>query len=39
MREIPQIVVTNDWFAGLVPAYAKVKKFGDVFEVHNEITK
>ena len=28
---IPAIVVTNDWFTGLVPAYAKNGSFGDVF--------
>jgi glycogen synthase len=30
-REIPSLVVTNDWFTGLVPAYARHGHFGDVF--------
>lgn len=29
---IPSVVVTNDWFTGLVPAYAKFGAFGDVFK-------
>eukprot|EP01022_Parablepharisma_sp_SALTPOND_P024880 TRINITY_DN55_c0_g1_i1.p1 TRINITY_DN55_c0_g1~~TRINITY_DN55_c0_g1_i1.p1 ORF type:complete len:1631 (+),score=215.10 TRINITY_DN55_c0_g1_i1:3219-8111(+) len=28
---IPSLVVTNDWFTGLVAAYAKTGAFGDVF--------
>ena len=28
---IPSLVLTNDWFTGLVPAYAKNGSFGDVF--------
>ena len=28
---IPSLVITNDWFTGLVPAYAKNGSFGDVF--------
>lgn len=28
---IPALCVTNDWFTGLVPGYAKVKAFGDTF--------
>jgi starch synthase len=28
---IPALCVTNDWFTGLVPAYAKAKAFGDTF--------
>ena len=31
LRDLPALVVTNDWFTGLVPAYAKNKKFGEVF--------
>ena len=29
---IPSIIVTNDWFSGLVPAYAKNGSFGNVFK-------
>lgn len=29
---IPSVVVTNDWFTGLIPAYAKIKAFGDIFD-------
>ena len=29
---IPEICVTNDWFSGLVPAYAKSGAFGDAFK-------
>ena len=25
------MVVTNDWFTGLIPAYAKKKAFGETF--------
>lgn len=32
LRSIPSLVVTNDWFCGLVAAYAKTNKFGDVFK-------
>jgi starch synthase len=28
---IPSVCVTNDWYTGLVPAYAKIKAFGDTF--------
>lgn len=28
---IPAVCVTNDWFTGLIPAYAKVGHFGDTF--------
>ena len=28
---IPNLIVTNDWVTGLVPAYAKCGHFGDVF--------
>ena len=28
---IPAVVVTNDWFTGLVPAYAKTGAFGSTF--------
>lgn len=28
---IPSVCVTNDWYTGLVPAYAKHKAFGDTF--------
>ncbi len=32
MRILPSIIVTNDWFAGLVPAYAKRSgAFGTTF--------
>jgi starch synthase len=30
-EKIPAVVVTNDWFTGLVPAYAKQGFFGDTF--------
>jgi len=29
---IPSVCVTNDWFTGLVPAYAKIGHFGDTFK-------
>ena len=29
---VPALCVTNDWFAGLVAAYAKVGHFGDTFK-------
>ena len=29
---IPAVIVTNDWFSGLVPAFAKNGSFGDVFK-------
>eukprot|EP00923_Selenidium_pygospionis_P040362 GHVN01069757.1.p1 GENE.GHVN01069757.1~~GHVN01069757.1.p1 ORF type:complete len:1141 (+),score=138.42 GHVN01069757.1:362-3424(+) len=32
LRTVPQLVVTNDWSTGLVPAYAKEKFFGNVFD-------
>jgi len=25
------MIITNDWFCGLIPAYAKKKTFGDAF--------
>ena len=28
---IPAVCVTNDWFTGLIPAYAKNKSFGETF--------
>ena len=28
---IPSLIITNDWFCGLIPAYIKEKKFGQVF--------
>ena len=28
---IPSVCVTNDWFTGLIPGYAKAKHFGDTF--------
>lgn len=28
---IPSVMVTNDWFTGLIAAYAKNKSFGEVF--------
>ena len=30
-KVIPSLVITNDWFTGLVPGYARAKAFGDVF--------
>jgi len=32
LQVIPSILVTNDWFTALIPAYAKVGAFGNVFE-------
>ena len=32
INEIPSLVVTNDWFTGLVPAYVKHGHFGDTFK-------
>ena len=32
LNYIPSIVCTNDWFTGLVPAYAKNNTFGDTFK-------
>ena len=29
---IPAVIVTNDWFCGLIPAYGKNGSFGDVFK-------
>ena len=29
---IPSVVVTNDWFTGLIPGYAKTGQFGLTFE-------
>lgn len=31
-NKIPSIFVTNDWFPGLCPAYAKVGLFGETFK-------
>ena len=28
---IPSMCVTNDWFTGFIPGYAKCKMFGDTF--------
>lgn len=30
-RVMPSVIVTNDWFTGLVPAYARVGTFGSTF--------
>lgn len=27
----PSLIVTNDWFCGLIPGYLKVKRYGEVF--------
>lgn len=32
LKVIPSVLVTNDWFTGLVPAYAKMGAFGQTFE-------
>lgn len=32
LRVIPSVMVTNDWFTGLVAAYAKIGAFGQTFE-------
>ena len=31
LKVIPAMIITNDWFTGLTPAYAKVGCFGDTF--------
>lgn len=31
VKVFPSLLVTNDWFCGLVPAYVKMGKFGGVF--------
>ncbi|EFA80962.1 alpha amylase domain-containing protein [Heterostelium album PN500] len=31
IRLLPSVIVTNDWFCGLVPAYAKAGAFGTTF--------
>ena len=31
LQIIPSIILTNDWFTGLIPAYAKNGSFGDTF--------
>ena len=31
LQIIPSIILTNDWFTGLTPAYAKNGSFGDIF--------
>ena len=31
LQVIPSIILTNDWFTGLTPAYAKNGSFGDTF--------
>jgi len=35
LKEIPSVIVTNDWFTALVPAYPKNNHFGDIFNVRN----
>jgi glycogen synthase len=32
LKVIPSILITNDWFTGLVAAYAKIGAFGSTFE-------
>eukprot|EP01099_Mayorella_cantabrigiensis_P002095 TRINITY_DN1920_c0_g2_i2.p1 TRINITY_DN1920_c0_g2~~TRINITY_DN1920_c0_g2_i2.p1 ORF type:complete len:779 (-),score=196.83 TRINITY_DN1920_c0_g2_i2:145-2481(-) len=32
IKTIPAIIITNDWFTALVPAYAKSGAFGSVFQ-------
>jgi starch synthase len=29
---IPSLCITNDWFTGLIPAYAKIGAFGETFK-------
>lgn len=29
---IPSVCITNDWFTGLIPAYAKIGHFGSTFK-------
>jgi len=33
VRDIPKLIVTNDWFCGLASGYAKCRVFGDAFDV------
>jgi len=32
IKTVPAIILTNDWFTGLVPAYSKTGQFGDTFK-------
>lgn len=32
IKVIPSIMVTNDWFSGLIPAYIKKHTYGNVFQ-------
>ena len=32
LNKRPDIIVTNDWFCGLIPAYGKNRSFGDFYE-------
>jgi starch synthase len=32
LKVVPAIVLTNDWFTGLVAAYSKTNQFGDTFK-------
>jgi len=29
---IPSVCVTNDWYTGMIPGYAKIGHFGDTFK-------
>jgi len=31
-KVLPSVVVTNDWFTGFAPGYARVGAFGDTFK-------
>jgi len=33
LEKVPSLIVTNDWFTALVPAYPKSGHFGDTFKV------
>ena len=32
LKNIPPLIVTNDWFTGLTAAYAKIGHFGETFK-------
>lgn len=32
IKKIPELIINNDWFTGLIGAYIKSKKFGNVFD-------
>jgi len=32
IKVIPSLMISNDWFTGLIPAYIKIGRFGDFFK-------